>query len=219
MKLPLFVWTWVVSANWLLNGLLHYYEFENDVTDSHWSNNGTDNGTSDIAGKILRGRDFDWINDNVWLTTITLTWEFTVNLWYNDDTASALWMFLGNTWNNIKLWFNAWKYFVRVLDSGSNDQTITPWVTSGNWGMFTLTRNSSDVVTLYENWVSQWTMFWWAAQSGNFTLNEIWCTTFDSQCFDGKLDEVYIANVEKDSTAISALYNGWAWLPYSNFTS
>ena len=43
MRLPLFVWTWVSAwiHNWLLNNLIAYYEFENNVLDSQWSNDWT----------------------------------------------------------------------------------------------------------------------------------------------------------------------------------
>ena len=67
-----------VVPNWLLNSLVSYYEFENNVVDSHWINNWTDFWTSDVAWKILRGRSFDWINDFIDLWTQNYADAFSV---------------------------------------------------------------------------------------------------------------------------------------------
>ena len=60
-----------ITSNWLLNNLISYYEFENNVLDSEWSNNWTNFWTSDVAGIILRGRWFDWVNDYITISNIS----------------------------------------------------------------------------------------------------------------------------------------------------
>ena len=79
---------------WLLSELVSYYEFENNVTDSHWSNNGTDNWTSDVVWIIDRARSYDWIDDFVSLADFSSYEIKSISWWgYIDST----WTFNGNS--------------------------------------------------------------------------------------------------------------------------
>jgi hypothetical protein len=208
MKLPMFVWTWSIAPNWLLTGLISYYEFENNVLDSHWSNNGTDNGTSDIAGIILRWRNFDWINDYINTNFSTTSNSFSISAWFKSTSTSD--------------WDIVWKYkwlsneraFIWRLQS---DGKIHMYITS-NW-----TSITQDFVTTNTcndwNWhnvvfINQWAWVW-PMQVWVDWVNQTWTLTWsDSNVFSSTLNwGLWIIDVTTPTTFFAWDYDEvWFWI-------
>lgn len=232
MKLPLFVWTWSIEPNGLLTGLTTYYELENNILDSHWSNNWTDNWTSDVAGIILRWRSFDWINDYINTNFSTVSNSFSISVWFNSTTTTnwdIVWKYRW-TWNE--------RAFIwRLQADGKIRMFVSPdwvWVTQDfettntfndwNWHNVVFINQWAWVwpMQVWVDWVNQsWILTWSDSDVFSSTLNW-WLWTVDVVApwvfFECCEDEVWFwIWTVLTSTQIWQLYNWGAWLPFNSF--
>lgn len=209
-----------VVPNWLLNNLISYYEFENNVLDSHWSNNWTDNWTSDIAWKILRGRSFDWANDYV------LTWNI---VWGNSQVSISCWVFMDSvTWIRpiMSDWATGTNEFLLRVNWGTlqwfletstaqynlNTDTLTTWI----WYNIVATYDWAIMKT-YVNWTQSVSTL---AATGTIKASPndyIW--RYSTLYFDWIIDELWVWSTWLTQVNIDDIYNSWIWLAYSDFTS
>jgi len=239
MKLPIFVWTWVsvLPPNWLLNNLVSYYEFEENVLDSHWSNNWVDSWTSDTAWKIWRARSFDWANDKVSLLSPAdldniFAWWWSFVTWFNVD---SLWG--ANSWRLLDKWpwltlaFMSWTnkvYFGRNFSSA-----VWQWYANfalsftDTWYHLIIVYNEDSTAnnpTIYINWISRSivetnTPSGTATSDASWNMN-IWNRDDQARAFDWKIDETwfYTSRMLSSDDAL-ALYNSGDWKPFSEFTT
>ena len=223
------------TSNWLLNNLVSYYEFENNVLDSHWSNNWTDNWTSDVAWKILRWRVFDWVNDSIDFTsTIIPIWAKSISFWFKSSYIWAIqyilwnqrlttvddWMLVyTNTTGTIKTLIIANSVVLVNLETTST--SLLNWsynhcVITWDWTTWT------DWANIYINWTldnsatASWT--WELTASFDFTIWEDPDPT-PNYWLNWDLDEPAIWNRALTQTDVTALYNSNNWLPHSSLTS
>lgn len=99
---------------------------------------------------------------------------------------------------------SAGKFAIRVINGGTLDQSVTLSSTN-KWTTYNLVRDSSNVVTLYENGVLKGTLYSGAAQVGTYNFDTIGRATGTSGFF-GVLDEVRVYNVSHTASEISQMY-------------
>ncbi len=237
-----FTWVPSVAPNWLLNNLVSYYEFEENVLDSHGSNNWTDNWTSDIAWKILRGRGFDGVNDYVNINSIvsgiSSNTKWTISLWIEPDDNTP-----PSTETIFSIWDASWDFrLVIQVPTNWRIRTIctangTAWnlqldanpLTTWQYSLVTITQNGITPV-IYINWVAPAQTFMtdndrtkWFDDISWLDVSRIWCSNFNNnwntEFFDWGIDEVWYWDKVLNTAEITALYNSTNWLAYSKFTT
>lgn len=165
---------------------------------------GTD--ASATTGRIDGGSAWDGTANIRQFTSFpSFAGQFTISLWVNSADNASTRMFVGGTGSN-KFGFNGGPFFIRVLNGGNSDQTITPPAT-GSFYLFTLTRDASDKIDLYINGGSATRLFADAAQSGTSAWQFIGGATTGSQLFSGSLDEVRFSSTLRSASWILAGYN------------
>ena len=236
----------VVPSNGLLGWLVSYYKCDTDwtFTDSHWSNTGTINwATFNATWKINWDYSYitndyitiDWVRTSL-ATTTTWTWSF----WFKPDDATpsgsqALISFWDtNAWNRITLEHVASSGALRGVATswGSNKWNITTSGWHGSTSVYSnviITQNGTEP-NIYVDGVDVGATFptttdktvWfndlslldnWRISCRNF--NSWWNATF----FNWDIDEVGFWSSVLSASDITALYNGWAWLSYDDFTT
>lgn len=236
-----YLWTIEVfssaPSNWLLNNLVSYYEFENNVLDSHWAFDWTDFWTSDVAWKILRGRNFDWVNDYINFWTQNYADTFSTSFWfkttdwttdnymlskYNTWTSSRDWAVImwDFTWWAWTIWFYVLSNGVGAIDRAYTTNTFNDWV----WHLVECVQYWDWVtrVDIYVDWVLQTVTRVGSAQSTvhNSTARVlVWNRDWASVFYSWEIDEISIyeqANTQQNATD---RYNSWAWLPYGDYTN
>ena len=188
------------------------------------------NWTSDVAGKILRWRGFDWVDDYIdfWNTAniYNINSDHTISIWIKTTTKVN---------QNIIFSSNNTDFF--------NENINIRWTTTLNWNRF----NWSDfniACTNFSNWAwthlvvyydasanKHWIYINWVFEADrastlvpttNWQTTEIgrWFTSNNSSTqYLWDLDEVGIWNTVLTQTDITTLYNSWVWLAFSNFTT
>lgn len=219
-----------LASNWLLNNLVSYYQFDTNGSfpDAHGSNTGTISGaTYNASGKINWCYSFDNINDGISVNAFHNLTDFTYNIWvyHNWGTIPSEWdMPISKNWkwtrvtNGYKLQFNV-AYSTTNADSISSTSFV-----ANQWNMLTFTHSQTDKLNkIYLNGteVSYSSQVAWVGTITNDSTKNLLFWRYDSWNYywNWKLDEAWIWNRALSSTEISALYNDWAWLPYSSFTS
>lgn len=214
------------TPNWLLNNLVSYYEFENNALDSHGTNNWTNFWTSDVAGKIGRGRSFDWVNDYVSGVAALWTSWTSLFMWINQDTTVTQYYYnlretMSNANNRVIFYYTSW--LLRVFNTNWWNTLFFDYaIDLSTWGFrhiwFTHNWNWCK---LYVDWVEVASWNIWAIASV-YTIDDFrrlgsrwdWAVNYD-----GVMDEPWIWNRELTQTDVDNLYNNWAWLSYDNFTT
>jgi len=199
-----------------------------DPTDlSSYSNNGSLVATATIGsgGSFGNGVTLDGNSDYIPLnSTIDLTGEFSISLWFNRDGTSNWDMFIGESSggtiypNKIGHESDQTDFFVRIINEGSSDATLD-LSAANEWHMLTVTRDGDDKIDAYVDGGSANRLFGDAAQSGTSSWDAIGSSPSSSQHFDGEIDEVFIFNRTLSSAEIGALYNATATQYENNFTS
>lgn len=139
-------------------------------------------------------------------TNISLTGPFTISWWEAIRDRSTLRMIFGEgSTNTAKIGHSGSKWFVRVVNGGSSDNTISlPF--AGVWTHVMLTRDSNNKVDLIINGVAT-RLFSDAAQVGTFTINRIGSSQGSSR-YTGYLDKIRIFNTYLSTVQRAALQYG-----------
>tara|TARA_R110002153_G_scaffold1549_5_gene7889 strand:+ start:725 stop:2164 length:1440 start_codon:yes stop_codon:yes gene_type:complete len=144
-------------------------------------------------------------NDSVVLSSdITLTDEFTIafNIYKSTDGVE---MALGNTTLSNKVgYLNNGKYFIRVVNGGSSDNTIS--FDLSQWSRVVITRDSSNKVDISINGSSKVRLFSDSAQAGNSVWNEFG-TSNGIQYLNGNLSDLQIYNKAWTASDVAFDYN------------
>jgi len=188
---------------------------ENNFLDASGNNNnGTNNGTNDIAGQILRSRNFDGSNDYIETPndqSLNITDQLTISMWvYVDDYSNVPDLVTKgaydeaySTWirGSGRLRFNT----VTGLGFFGNNNMLTSnsAINTGTWTYITFTKSSSGRA-IYINGVSDAT--------DNFTdtfnsANNALTVSSTSYPFDGRIDEVRISDTGRSANWVATEYN------------
>jgi hypothetical protein len=147
--------------------------------------------------------DFDGSDDYITLDSdISLTGEFTFNFWLSTNTSGTSYLVSKSSPEN----------WIRFDSASSNarlaiDGTSSSYITSlsipsdGSWFHFSITRDSSNVITAYVDGVQDGNTI---TQSGTFTINEI--GKFLSSEFAGQMGNVSVYNTAKSAEEVYAIY-------------
>lgn len=210
--------------------IVSYYKFDGDLTDSVGSNDGTNQGSSDVTGFINNGREFDGNNDYVDLGSpsdfgISGSQNRTVTLWFKqDDDAHTEPLFTFGTYATGKAWrFRAQAGQLRIEIQGSGYTSSGLSYTEGNWYFAAVVLDGTTLGdhTLYlgdtaGNLNSE-------SASGTSTVNTDGSGSaiiaqverlLSTQAFDGIIDEVAVFDVAKSQSDIETIYNGGSGLQY-----
>ena len=242
MKLPLFIWTWVSIANWLLNNLESYYKCDTNGSfpDAHWSNTGTINwATYTASWKINWWYSFDWVNDYIGIPHISAynsdnnTYSFWVKSPSTTNPSSSKWLFwkAPTTWfdREIGINFSATTWYIQVSIWNWTDTIFTiTWTNDfydANYHLVVVKKIywvSWDTLELYVDDVleASWTAtFNWVQNSNEIVLWKLSSISDPARYFGWDMDEVWIWSDELTTAQGTDLDNSWAWLSYDNFTS
>ncbi len=220
-----------ITSNWLLNNLISYYEFENNVLDSEWSNNWTNFWTSDVAGIILRGRWFDWVNDYITISNISdyQSDNFSFSIWFNSNVFNSnnqriIWKDAwGNTnWDWQLRYDNANNQVVFQMQDWSSEQKLFSWIWPwdiGTWYNILVTATSTEA-TIYVDSVEVDNMSITWSNANNTNDIQVWRhATSWSNFFNWEMDEFWFWDRTLDQTDANNVYNSWNWLPYWDYTT
>lgn len=184
--------------------------YNNDFLDATANgNDGTNNGTSDIAGQILRARDYNGSNNFVEVAddpSLSITNQITISMWmYGDDFSNTPDLVTKGEYTQ------AYSTWVRSQQTvrfaiNSNSFTSNSTISTGTWNHLTFTYDQS-----------QWKIFINGNQdnSGSFTdpINDpnntpLFVSTSSSDYpLDGRVDEVRISNTARSANWVETEFN------------
>jgi hypothetical protein len=224
MRLPLFVWTGVSAANWLLNNLVSYYKCDVNGTfwDSHWSNTWTINWATYTASWKINGAYSYTTND--WVDVpLNSTTNFTKSMWVK-ITADVVWHLMSKyDWSSKmdqlyyysvdkKIYSNIWQVW------GNRNTVSTAAISLNTYYHIAVTRDW----TTQKIYLNAWTPVTSAATADNFvdTVNfDIWRRNDPVNYLSWVLDEIGYWDTALTADDITTLYNWSSWLSYDSFTS
>jgi len=217
----------LVSADWgsLSDNLLGYWEFENDVTDSHGGHNGVAHNsptyTTGIQGDALKlvGGSNQYINITHFADLNFGSDPFSISLWTNVSDSETIGAIISHSSG---LGGDGW--FVFLYGGGGGDAVQyeqagdgAMWVTSNDlvvehWEHFVVVKNGSHI--------SMWQNGTLIEMAPNEATDP---TTFDLQIgrkgdqdwyFTGLIDEIAIWDRALTDSEISDLWNSGAGIAY-----
>jgi len=200
------------------NNLVGYWPFDGNLEDQSGNdNNGTNHGTTFVAGKINEGLSFDGIDDYVTIANSDDfdfgSGEFTIEFWIKTDSDSRQWV--GTRYENYGPGWGLGTQnshtlgYIRTLESGTTKTEVEGSVDVGNnnWHHLVMVR-TGDKIKLYTdgNFEKEGTL---AGNVNNDESIEIGRISWSSgsQYFSGLIDEVKIYNRALDSSEISEHYS------------
>ncbi len=201
------------------------------IEDSAGSNNGTNNGATQIATNVLISNngesdtlptsalipsdlqfespysnyslDFDGINNHIDFTEVDLGLNSTISFWINPEVTLSSEIIIGSGGaSSYLLYSQATLLYVKI---GSYTDTFTHSMAANNWYNITIVR-TGDSIEVFQNATSLGT------QTGYGTANN---TLFDSigarangnLPFEGKMDELVVWNSALTQAQITQVYN------------
>lgn len=206
-----------------INWLIAYYKLDETsgtkVSDSVGSNDWTASWATIVTGKINNGREFDWTNDKITISTIISVKTISMrlqnanitsssNMLFNADWTNYIWQvhpdwyMYNNLWNwnkNISHWIstkNTWYHIVIIAD-WTNLKLYNNWVLKGK-----LSESNYLFVKNIWNWGSTYPGYWW-----NWKLDEIWI-------WSRVLSDWWASVWDTAWWEVAELYNSWNWLAY-----
>ncbi|NGP87819.1 DUF2341 domain-containing protein [Fodinibius halophilus] len=186
--------------------------FNNSFLDATANNNdGTNNGTTDIAGQILRARDFNGSNNFVEVgddPSLSITNQITISMWVYGDTFSNTpdLVTKGDYTQSYSTWIRSQETVRFAINN--NFFTSNSTINVGTWNYLTFTYDQN-----------QWNIFIDGAQdaTGNYTapINDpnntpLFISTGpppNDYPLDGRIDEVRISNTARSADWIATEYN------------
>lgn len=181
----------------------------NDVNDQSGNgNNGTNNGTVSIAGKIGNARDFER-GDNDFITvaddnTLDITGSITISFWFRQESAQAP-DYITKGQNESYEATSRGGIRTRFAKNGGNNLTTpnTDDLVNGAWVYLTFVQSNSGR-NIYQDAVS-------VANDNNTdafnTNNNDLQISRSGDAVDGIMDEIRISNVARSANWISTEYN------------
>jgi len=220
--------------NWLLNNLVSYFKFDNNMTDETGFRSPSKVWPTYTTWKLNQWLNFDWINDYVtywdtyeWYSTYSFHFWIKMNnfteSWYvinnrkdsadfNNNYAIIMRKATSNKWIyflNRQWWTSSGVYFEWVVD--------TIWV----WYHIVLTANWTDVKIYVD--AEEQTLTWSVAFStlaSNAVPAVMWLTAqLNSWELAAVVDEFWVWDWTLTQEQVTALYNWGAWLSYDEFTN
>ncbi len=220
-------------SNWLLNNLVSYWKADTNGSfpDSQWSNNWAINWASFTAsGKINWAYDFDWVNDSIivsdavnlrywtgdfyfffWIDTTATSTKVALSKWPSTTIADDYFAFI--TYADWTIWF-------RVVWATTIEPMSTVLINDWNFHLIIWQRSWTTASLYIDNVLAQ--SLWWAnANLDNTEPITFWNfkslnpALFYAWCFD----EIWTWNKALSSDERTALWNGWAWLSFDDFTT
>ena len=194
------------------NGLISYYPFDNDASDSAGGNDGSVSGatwTSD--GKIGGAYSFDGVDDFINLGStaiINKTITYTILAWIKTTNDGTIYSEQGYGTNSVTLYFGS-----NTFQVGSIGWKITPWVGNvkdGNWHFLVAIFSTDNGHKLYldgnldnENTNTDTPPFTSNPRIGAFHAGDLGTPV---SFFNGIIDEVAIYNRALSASEIQQLY-------------
>ena len=198
-----------VSGTWNSN-YKGVYHFNDNVNDSTLNYNGTNSGSSDVAGKIDRARDFgsDTIDfpSGAWVSGDLD--KITMQAWINPDTNSGYDTIIGigNNGDDPFFGLNAGNLVFYSSDTSPNESDPSAKFTPSQWRLATTTYDTAtDQVKIYRNGINDVT----DSMSGttDTRTDRTIGNDDDGEPFDGQIDEVRILDVVLTDDWIVTEYN------------
>ncbi len=200
-------------------GVWHLHDDFLDATSN--GNNGTNFGSTDIAGQIADGQGFDGSDDRIDVShsaSNNLSGDFTISLWVRPNEIGICDMTLskGGTGNSgttvIALKHECGgvspKNRFWIIDSASNNIELTSSVdyTVGDWNYLVGTFDNVNL-TLYHDGQFDNAM---GATTGLSTNTDVWRIgrgTAGLEAYDGTIDEVRISSADRGGAWIETEFN------------
>lgn len=207
-------------------GIVTYYQLEElsgAVVDSVGNYNGTYNGSSQgVTGKINNAYDFE-LDDSDWInSSIQPDWaNFTICMWINLETSSGT---LQRVFNYDNPTLNYGSKGITLYDDdiyvgmGGSDVNWD-YETTGEWDFICVVRNPDESKTLlYINGtnVANGTIGTTASGDGDTFVHFATGRNYDTQFYDGLIDEIGIWNRSLTTDEIVELYNEDIGLTYED---
>jgi len=189
------------------------YHFNGNVLDSKGNHNGTNSGTSDIAGKIGRARDFN-PNDYISLGDWELAGDHTFEAWVNFDSLANRPTILSKsktTPQQFAAWW--WHEASRLRYLRSNDGNWPGYaqpvsgISTGTW-YYCVMAISGSTIQLYVSGASIGTG---TTDGSTFNISDAWqigrfLADLASTYLNAKVDEVRMASARRSSNWVAAQY-------------
>ncbi len=178
------------------DGLKMWLPFESSGSDT----SGNSNNATLYTGKAL---SFDGVNDSVDFTTLDLTGEFTIGIWFNvADTLSDNGIYgNGTTSDNVSIQAGGQNFRFRI-----NNSSTTFGFGSGSintWYRLIITRDDSNLIKCYRNGVASTTT---KTDSNTFSISNLG-KGFTSWRYNGKASDFQIWNKSWTQADVTYDYN------------
>ena len=171
------------AGPWLYEGDETYVDFDVVANANQWLEQRWQDTEGDGIGYLTLDSE------------ITLSGVFDVEFLHYASSYASAESIIGHSSETSQIGFSSTKYFIRVLNGGSSDNTIAA-PSINQWHSVKIARDSSDIVTATIDG-TETTLFSGAAQSGNFVINQIFKGTLG--IFTGNVRNVKITD---DTTII-----------------
>lgn len=166
------------AGPWLYEGDETYVDFDVVANANQWLEQRWQDTEGDGVGYLTLD------------SAITLSGAFDVEFLHYASSYSSAESIIGHSSETSQIGFSATKYFIRVLNGGSSDNTIAA-PSINQWHSVKIARDSSDIVTATIDG-TETTLFSGAAQSGDFVINQIFKGTLG--IFTGNVRNVKITD-------------------------
>ena len=209
----------------LTDGLVSYYKFDGDATDSVGTNNGTVNGATQVSGKINSAYSFNGSNNYIRRATFTPvpTSTLTLGVWIKTNSTSNQYII---TQGRHPQTING-EYIFMMLSDG----TLNFWDYNGNYGF---SESNTSIGTINDG-IWHYITFVKNGTSGEYYIDGVLDTTVSavadrtyiqddftigvdyrgsSEYFNGIMDEIGVWDRALSSSEITELYNSGAGLSY-----
>lgn len=166
------------AGPWLYEGDATYVDFDVVANANQWLEQRWQDTEGDGVGYLTLD------------SAITLSGAFDVEFLHYASSYASAESIIGHSSETSQIGFSSTKYFIRVLNGGSSDNTIAA-PSINQWHSVKIARDSSDIVTATIDG-TETTLFSGAAQSGNFVINQIFKGTLG--IFTGNVRNVKITD-------------------------
>lgn len=222
-------WGW----NWLLNWLTWAWEWDTSGSypDSLWLNDWTINGATYNASWWYDFTTNDYID--LWFINYFSATAFSISCWVkkssNSGIHSIVWrdddVPVANRYFQFRTDSSTGKIRAVRFDSGNNVVTnflCSTALSTWTWYMVTFVFDNTVWTKVYLNTSVDWSdTVTTNNNNGTWEKTLIWARNSNSinNYLEWAINRTRFWNRALSSTDISTLYNSWAWLAYSSFTT